>query len=391
VINKYLLFLGVTLFSLLGIDTHAQVISDQAEVTILNCDDGSEIYSMFGHTAVRVVDPSTGVDKVFNYGIFEYADDFSYKFAKGKVKYMLGVESMNNFLWQYNASKRSVREQVLDLSPVQVKAVYEALMTNAMPESKYYKYDFFFDNCATRINEILRGALGDSWEVYQHPDANKYSYRDLINVNLERSPWFEVGINLALGSRIDVKVNNQNLMFLPVYIEEIFEKSKVDGHPMVRVNRVVFEFPPHSTEASFIGSASFYGWLIFVMAVILVFIPWARVAHIFDGLFFTSMGLVGALVVFLWFMTDHGATKANYNLLWANPIHIVVPYMMIKKAWRFKLHKFFFVMAWFNLFLLVSWIFLPQEFPAAVKPLILVLGLRYLYWYRITRPVVSEA
>lgn len=388
---NWLKFILVFAF-LLGGSTvgRSQILSERSSISLLTCDEGSELHTLFGHSALRVVDPASGMDIVFNYGLFNYGEsdlEFALTFAQGKLDYYLGVEDFQNFTYEYNYYKRGVREQVLNLPLEGKQKIFNALQNNYLPENRAYRYDFFFDNCATRIRAIIDSTFKKEVAWVEHPDANQYTYREIIDRNLVVQPWSDYGIDLALGAKIDVKVSNENLMFLPKYMEEIFAQSTINGQPLVKETNMIYAFDLADQKVSFWRTPSFLFWGLLIFAMLFSFLERQAVMRYFDSLFFTVMALGGIIVLLLWFATDHAATKVNYNLLWANPIHFVIVFALIKKKYRIKWGGLFRVLMFFYFALFLLWFILPQSFHPATRPLILIMGIRYYYWYAHSRKV----
>ena len=131
------------------------------QISLLTCDPGDQLYSAFGHSAIRVLERTTGEDLVFNYGTFDFNTPYFYvKFTQRTLDYMLSVSTYERFLAEYNYYQRDVREQVLDLSPEQIERLVEFLQINYRPQNRFYRYDFFYDNCATRIRDVMDRVLG---------------------------------------------------------------------------------------------------------------------------------------------------------------------------------------------------------------------------------------
>jgi hypothetical protein len=154
--------LALTIFSILFLVTTYQAIaqkqqlSDQAVISLITADPGEELYSLFGHSAIRVKDTVNNQDLVFNYGTFNFnTPNFYMKFTRGKLLYMLSIQQFDRFKRSYEYEKRDLKEQILNLTQDQKQAIFQFLLWNYQPENRYYKYDFFFDNCATRIRDVF--------------------------------------------------------------------------------------------------------------------------------------------------------------------------------------------------------------------------------------------
>ena len=214
------------------------LIADEKNTTIslLTCDPGEEIYSLFGHSALRIQNPSQSINWVIN-SLFEFNENqiqFGYDFAKGRLNYYMGIQEMSTFIYEYNYYKRGVREQKLNLSNTYKNKLIKLIQENYRPEKRKYKYEFFYDNCSSRIRDIILISIGDELKWTKHPDANKYTYRQIIHQYLKYDPWLELGIDLVLGSKIDVMVDNKSLMFLPHYLESIIDQSTINEKTVLK-------------------------------------------------------------------------------------------------------------------------------------------------------------
>jgi len=383
----------IFIFILLSFIAHlglGQPLSNEAKFSLITCDPGSEIYSLHGHSALRVQDPSINLDKVFNWGMFDPGEsqlDFSIMFAQGKLDYFLDVQESGDFLYEYKFFERGVRQVELNLNVQQKAKLWVLLLENDTPANRMYRYDFFFDNCATKIRDLLEEVYGESFKWSKHKDAGQLTFRNTIDVGLVSQPWSDFGIDLGLGSKIDRKASNAELMFLPLYLEEIILASKFNDEKIGKSQEVILDFPKHSIETSSINNPTFVFWTLMIIAALLVFFRFDVAARIFDGFFMTIMAVAGIIILFLWFGTEHTTTDSNYNLIWANPIHFLIPVLMVFKKVRQKFHKLFLILAIFYFAFFLFWLLLPQEFNSASKPLILAIGIRYYYWFTRTKSV----
>ncbi|MBL4706662.1 MAG: DUF4105 domain-containing protein, partial [Flavobacteriales bacterium] len=372
-------FIFVLLFSILASISVAQPLSPDAKFSLITCDPGVEVYSLHGHSAIRVEDPLTNVDVVFNWGMFDPGDselDFSIAFSRGLLDYFLHAGPYDYFIEEYEYDKRAVNALELSLTIDQKRILWELLLDNNTPENKFYRYDFFFDNCATRIRDLLEQTYGPSFKWTEHPDANQLTLRNTIDVGLADQPWSDFGIDLGLGSKVDVKATNSELMFLPRYLQFAVKNATFNGESLIVSDVILLDFPPLVSEQSSINNPTFVFWTLLIVAAALVFLRLDLIGRIFDSLFFTIMGIAGLIIMFLWFGTEHTTTDSNYNLIWATPIHFIIPVLMLFKKKRNKLNKVFLALSIFYFVFVLFWFFLPQEFNSAAKPLILALGLR---------------
>lgn len=344
-------------------------------ISLLTCAPGEELYSTFGHTAVRVQDAARGTDYVFNYGTFEFGPDFYTQFIRGKLLYFLSVEDFNDFFYQYQLESRSIQEQVLQLDCAEKEKLSDALQTNAQEQNRYYKYDFLFDNCTTRAGDIVVKNTKSPVTFQDILPDQVPSFRDLIHTYLDAGHeyWSKLGIDILLGAKLDRKVTNREAMFLPDYLLKGFNNATVGGHALASPPQTILEMPSPLPDASFFTPGLIFSLLVIaIVAITFVRAKWANVViRIFDFLFFFILGLAGLLLLFMWFGTDHKVTQNNYNLLWALPTHVVMAYFVHSKAsWVLNYFRAVFVI---SILLGILWFFLPQEMNTALLPILLLI------------------
>ncbi|MCB0699739.1 MAG: DUF4105 domain-containing protein, partial [Chitinophagaceae bacterium] len=212
---------------------NAQTDSSGLQISLLTCGTGDEIWAQFGHTAVRVVDSNNGTDLVYNYGTFSFGEGFEVQFMRGKLLYYVSYYPYEIFLEEYKYEQRSVVEQVLHLKADEKRAIQYYLVNNAKEENKYYKYDFFFDNCATRIRDIFPKVLGSSFQFGQTlPTDHNVTYRDVMNQYFYIKHFERVGCNILLGSKIDKPMSNTDVMWVPDFLMKGIETGTVNGEPI---------------------------------------------------------------------------------------------------------------------------------------------------------------
>jgi hypothetical protein len=344
-------------------------------ITLLTCTPGEELYSTFGHTAIRVQDKTAGTDLIYNYGTFEFGPDFYSKFIRGKLLYSLSVEDFPDFLYTYQIESRSIAEQVLQLSCEEKQKLYTALQINALEENRRYHYDFLFDNCTTRARDIVARNTNTPVIFKNILPKERPTFRNLIHSYLNKGNeyWSKLGIDILLGVKLDKKVSNQQAMFLPDWLLKGFDSAIVNSHPLVTPRQPVLEMPSLLSKASFLTPGIVF-WLLFIAIASLSFIKskWARtMLGIFDFLFFFILGLAGLLLLFMWFGTDHTVCRDNFNLLWALPTHVAMAFLVHKNSGWIKIY--FTVVFWINITLALAWFFLPQQLNNALIPLLLLI------------------
>jgi hypothetical protein len=265
--RHFLLFL--LLLSIFQLNLKAQALSPQATVSILTCDPGREVYSMYGHSAIRISDPAQLLDVVFNYGLFSFdKPNFLYRFAKGETDYEMGEQYFSSFIPEYEQDKRSVYEQVLNLSAEGKNKLFYALLENARPENKQYRYNYFMDNCATRVRDMIELNAGGTVHFSEsHPTE---SYRDLIKKFHHSFRWFDFGIDLLISKPADQPVPSYGQMFLPEYLFNQFANAKIEyngtSQPLVTETRTLVEYPNHKLESDLPWPAIVFGLLFLLVA-----------------------------------------------------------------------------------------------------------------------------
>lgn len=343
-------------------------------ISLLTCAPGEELYSTFGHTALRVHDVSKGTDFVFNYGTFEFGPDFYTEFIRGKLLYFLSVQDFNEFLYEYRMQSRSIQEQVIRLSCEEMQKLYTALQVNAQEQNRYYKYDFLFDNCTTRAGDIVTRNTNTPVVFKNILPKSHPSFRDLIHSYLDAGHqyWSKLGIDILLGAKLDRKVTNREAMFLPDYLLKGFDSAIVNTHSLATAPQTILQMPSSLKSKSLFTPAIVFS-LLLVIIVVISFLKsnGARATiNIFDFLFFFTLGLAGLLLLFMWFGTDHKVCQNNYNLLWALPTNVVMAFFVHSK--RLWVKKYFSIVFWLSLVLLLSWFFLPQQMNNALIPIVLL-------------------
>jgi len=355
---------------------NAQQLSPAATVSILTCNPGTDVYSMYGHTAIRINDPSLGLDAVFNYGVFSFeTPNFMYRFAKGQTDYLMVGEKYRSFMRGYNEDKRSVYEQVLNLSPEGKNKLFLALLENAKPENREYRYNFFTDNCATRIRDMIERNGGVSIKFTDnHPTE---SYRDLIKKFHHSFRWIDLGIDLLVGKKAEQTVPAYGQMFLPEYLENQFSKAEIskDGkpQPLVLETRTLVEFPNSKLNSDLPWPAIVFGLLFLLVAVISVrgFLRKQKTDWL-DYWLFALTGFAGLIIGWFTMYSEHPAMSPNYNLLWAFPLNLFFAFVWRFKKWRTKTRYYFWLV---GALLLLSFV-MGQQFNPAVYFIILTLLVR---------------
>lgn len=377
--KRFILIALIQLFW--AFNAYSQAITQNTEVSLITCGSGKDLYSTFGHSAIHISDRTTGLDRVYNYGTFDFDTPYFYiKFARGKLNYMLNTTSFNRFLTTYQREGRWVKRQVLNLTDEEKEALYNFLENNALPENRDYKYDFFYDNCSTRIRDVLEKILGDKLHYPENPTDSVQTFRNLIDLYLTDLKWSDLGIDLALGAPTDKVASWREKMFLPDYLMSHMGAAMVVNNgreaPLVLKTNLVLPENEALTKSNSSGILWIF-WVLFTFCVLTSFFINPKFLRWFDIVFFLSIGILGIFIALLWFATDHTATKWNFNLIWALPTWIWGGILLIRKRPN---SRFFKIHAVLMFAILLFWIAIPQDFHAAAVPLILSLAARSWSW-----------
>lgn len=359
----------------------ALVLSDSARFSLLTSSPGDLLYASWGHSALRVFDPANRLNRCYNYGTFDFDQpNFYLNFVRGRLLYSLNIEPFRQFSIGNAYEQRTMQEQMLQLDSAQRQRLFALLEDNALPQNRDYRYDFFYDNCATRIRDILPKALGHPLLYDSSRVQSGATMRQLLQPYLVQKPWTGFGINLILGAASDKKAAVADYMFLPDGLHEVFRLSRLpDGRPLVAQEWLIPEggYPPEIYRPGLFGRPF---WVMTILVILGFASHWRlRLARVFDGVFFCLLGLAGLIIFLLWFATDHAATKQNLNLFWALPTHLLFFWRVGKGKWGF-VHAI--LSGALAALVLVLWKFTSQEFPIPAVPLILYVAWKGIWVYR---------
>ena len=325
----------------------AQTLTESARVSLITVSPGDELYSSYGHSAIRVLDPQLGIDKVYSWGVFDFTEpNFYANFLRGKMRYLCAPDRIDYMIYGATLEDRAVQESEFDLLQAQKQKLYELVEANLLPENRYYQYDFFYDNCATRIRDLLKQTCGANLRF--KPTAANLTFRKQLQQAMPRKPWVSLGMNMVLGASTDVLVSDEQEMFLPNDLRDAFEAARINGKPLVLATqylRVASIIRP----ANYDVSAAII--LLGLVIAVVFFTRWQLQTNNqnwwFDRLFFGIAGLCGCLILFLWLGTDHQTTRPNWNVAWLIPTHLVAVFWL-KNAlpdWLKRYFKLTFIMA----------------------------------------------
>ena len=360
------------------------LLSESARISLVTVLPGKKVYSLFGHNALRVFDPERGIDIAYNYGVFDFGNPltFSAKFAYGDLNYRLDRQMFERMVAFYPVEEgRPIIEQVLDLAPGQREAIFRFLEWNAQPENAYYRYDFYYDNCATRIRDVLEENLGEALEVGSaDPEV---TMRQLLDPYLAERSWLHFGMDAGQGLPADDPATWRTELFLPDRLASWAAAARVREPGGVRPLVARTDTIGWTPASAALRAAP--NWPFFVMTAVLGLVAWITILDLrsnrsgrawLDVPFYTLLGLAGLLIVFLWFIALHAVTKRNVNLLWALPTNLALAWASVRCSGKRWVEALLWGTALASLLFLVGWPLWRQEVPLATLPLAAAVALR---------------
>lgn len=342
----------------------AVTLSDETKINLLTCTGGDAIYTKFGHTAVQVFDPQNSINIVFNYGAFSfYTDNFYYKFVKGETDYQLGTNSMRNFRDEYDRTNRKIFTQELNLTQSERQAIFDALIENYRPENRVYRYNFVFDNCATRPFYLIEKTLGTKLLNEQFSHRND-TYREIITHYTGKNSWVQFGIDLVFGKDADKKMQAAQYLFLPEEVMRLFSTATFptqEGDKKLVLNETIGIFPA-VPPVRFITSPAMLLIVLGILTLLLLVFEFLRErkTYILEILLYLSLGTIGIVGFYLTYFSVHPLVQHNYNLLFMNPLMLLPFALLLFKKGRKLYEKLQVMLLIYFAIALVIWIFSPQ-------------------------------
>jgi len=387
---KQFLLIVCILLSFSRLDAQQVTIGDSAVVSLITCSPGEEVYSKFGHTAIRVKDKINNVDVVFNYGIFSFeTEHFYYKFIKGETDYQLGIYDTNFFLPEYAERNSMVWEQVLNLTSAEKKNLVATLLENYEPQNRIYRYNFVFDNCSTRPRDKITSSV-DGYIRY-HQTSEPTTFRRWVGDYVGTDTWLKFGIDLIFGIDADAVASQKESQFLPEVLMSDFQEAEIvtlDGksRKLVEKSATVLVDKKHVETTTSIFDfllkplAVSLFLLILGVLITLLDIKYKKHNKIFDSILLFITGIAGVIAFYLMVFSTHPLVASNLNILWINPLNMIVAFLI----WIKPLRKILFVCGILNLGLLaatlITFSLSIQSFNLAAFPIIVLLMLRSSHW-----------
>ena len=298
---------------------------DSVEVSLLTCSPHEEIYSLYGHTALRWNDQRTQEDMAFNWGVFNFKKPyFVLRFVFGLTDYELGVVPMKYFMEEYRRVGSSITEQVLNLTAEEKINLYQALVKNLQPENRIYRYNYFYDNCSTRPRDIIEKSVSGEVKYADKEDFTP-SYRDMIRICTRNHPWATFGNDILLGAKADFATDRRQQEFLPDHLLYDFDRAQIYANgnyrPLVKERRTIVPAGIQVIEPDFLFTPMECAYALLVISLIIIAIEWRKkkTFRLWDALLMIAQGLVGS-VLFVMLFSQHPTTSTNLQLLLFNPL-----------------------------------------------------------------------
>ena len=376
-LKKFLFFfLLILTFTSVKSQTH-----DSLRISLLTVEPHSKaVWTIFGHTALRISDPVRNFDIVLNWGTFDSGKpNFVLNFAEGKTDYFLSAPPFRYAIQEYIFDNVTMIEQVLNIPDNEKEALLKSLQINLLPENIEYRYSFVLDNCTTRPRDIIERYCGG--KLIYPEQTQPITFRKLFHQYTKNYPWTEFGIDCVIGSGADSTITFRNELFLPVKLMDALDRSVVkhidgDEQPIVLAKKMILQSPDSQpVQLYFWDKPVIIGFIIFAIYLVLVIVAYLkkyRFSFPFALLFFI-FGTGGCIVAMLSFFSLHPCVQSNWNILWINPLHFIA-------FTGFFFRKSYCLIRWYHTanFVLLSgfllgWYWIPQELNVAFIPLILCL------------------
>ena len=319
----------------------AQEPGTNLQVYLLTMGPGAEIYERFGHNAIWIRDTAARTNLVYNFGMFSFGNGsatdlikFGINFAKGPQRYWLGVDSsLDNELLLYREHRRDLDAQELNFTPAQRADIAARLATNALEANRYYAYDYFRDNCSTRVRDILDLELGGALKRVAAGKAADGTLRFHTRRSITNDKLLFIGIDIAFGPRVDRPLDQWDEMFLPAKVAERVTEVTVtgpDGQPVPLVKRkfsllTIGEYHVEPRPPSWTGPFLLIGLVVTgLIRLSRSTRPVAIVGRLVGGAWMLVMGIGGIVLLAFWIVTRHVATHGNFNLLLVSPLALAL-------------------------------------------------------------------
>lgn len=329
---------------------------DSVEISLLTCRPRQNVYSLYGHTAIRIQDKQNHLDMAVNYGMFSFDKPFFIlRFVFGLTDYSMDIEDFEAFRIYYATRGAGVKQQTLNLTKEEKRAIIDAIIKNYEPQNRVYRYSYFYDNCTTRARDILLDNIKGTIR-YQTRNKNSESYREMIHDYNEQQRWARFGNDLLLGIKADFPTNHEQQQFLPDNLRKDFDNAVVidkNGQKRALVSNSSWVVLP-GTQAEWSGFplSPTTCAIIFFVIVVAVSIYERCKTKMFWGMDIFLMLLTGlcGLILLAMVFSQHPTVRVNLQILILNPISLIFLYPTVKCLRKNVIHRW--LMAWMILIVL---------------------------------------
>lgn len=323
---------------------------DDVEVSLLTCGPGNEVYSLFGHTAIRISQPSRGMDVVVNYGMFSFKQKyFIPRFVLGLTDYQMGITTFDDFKAEYEYEQRWVFEQTLNLTSKEKSALLQAVDQNYKPENVTYRYNVFYNNCTTKARDLIAANI-DGKIKYNSAKSDYPSFRELCHSKTFNNRWSQFGNDLLLGIQADLPTNISEQQFLPENLEHDFSLATIETNtdkannatigannasPRKLVSHEEYIIPKYVAASAAPDSLPSPRALAIVIAIIIIGVSlieyfWSKNLWLTDAILMPVIGLTG-MILFMMIFSKHPTANINFQILILNPIALFMAIPMVMK------------------------------------------------------------
>lgn len=346
---KKLLLLLILFFQTIGFSQNP-ALSENASVSIFTCGRGNELYSTFGHTAIRIKDSINNLDVVYNYGAFDFrTENFYLKFVKGDLQYFINATSYEDFIFEYQSDNREVIEQTLSFPLGKKQELFELLNASLYSEERNYTYKFIDRNCTTMVVDKINAIVGQ--KLIEKVDDKSISYRELLYPYFDNHFYYKLGINIIFGAKTDAKAEK---LFLPIELLNSLDKAKIESKPLVTKKETLIKGAELTSSFSFINSIYFIALILLVIA--LINNKYVSLTYLFLS------GLLGIFLCLVGLYSEHKEVLWNYNALLFNPIYITLGFFL-GSTWFRKMVNVCFAMTLVYIAIMIGKPHLPLMIP----------------------------
>lgn len=359
----------------------APIQTDSIQFSLITCAPGEKIYTLFGHTAIRYQNFSKDIDDVFNYGLFSFSTpNFIWRFVKGETDYRLGVIENDYFELEYKYERRTVWQQTLNLTTEEKSLLLELLLINRRSENSVYRYNFLYDNCATRPRDKIEEAI--SGEIIYQTTDRKTTFREIIHQATQGYPWERFGMDFCLGVKADRLITYREEMFAPLLLMNAFANATVtnkQGEERQLVSTTTEIITGEERGKKTVPLTPIHTFLLLFILITATTIYGIRNKKTLWGLdvfLFTTAGLAGCVIAFLTGFSEHPAVSPNYLIFIFHPLHLLLLPFFIYKERKGRKSYYHLTNCIVLTFFILVWPINPQYFDLAVLPLALCLLIR---------------